>query len=144
MSYYTKQINKIEFYEIEYKEIENINDYFYLKNKVEEVLSKGNKEQFLITAENLRNTAIEEKDRSMCINFPLAISFLFGISAFVLGIIMWEIQNMCTFLLAYGLCIVLYIFIVWLLVKRADSILKLYSKKVIFYDTICKMIRNKE
>lgn len=144
MSYYTKQINKIKFYEIKYREIKNINDYSILKKEVEELLSKGNKEQFLIDVKNFRNTATEEKDRSMCINLPLVISLLFGISAFVLGIIMRSTQNICTFIIEYAVCLILYIFVVWLLVNRANSILKLYSKKIIFYDTICKMIKGKE
>ncbi|MGN0318158.1 MAG: hypothetical protein ACI4E1_09545 [Lachnospira sp.] len=85
MNYYQKNIIKVNFYGIEYRKISNINDYSILENEVEGVLSKGNKAQFLIDAENLCNSAKEEKDRSMCINLPLCISLIFGICAFVLG-----------------------------------------------------------
>ena len=64
MNYYKKNIDKVNFYGIKYRKISNINDYSILKKEVEGVLYKANKVQFLIDAENLCNSAKEEKDGS--------------------------------------------------------------------------------
>lgn len=144
MGFYSKHIDKVHFYGIKHREINNVNDNFILENEIKDVMAKGNKLQFLIDAENLRNQSLEEKDRSMNINFAIVVSLLFGLISLAMGIFFEPTKEIPTFLIKYSVCLVIYITVVWVLVKRANEILKLYNAKIIFFDTICKIIRGKE
>lgn len=143
MNYYDEEISKIDFYGIKYITIKTVNDYIFLEREIDNLLAKLNKNECLITAENLKNMASEEKERSISVHFPLTMSLLFGICAFVLGCLFSNPGGLGRFMLSYIICIAMYFIVVVLLLNRANMILNIRNKKITFYDTICKIIRNK-
>lgn len=143
MSFYTKEISKINFAGIKYRKINNINDYFLMEKEVRELISCGDKKQFWINAENLKNSAIEEKEISINACFPLVSSFLFSIGAFALGFISAASANdgICEFITKYIVAVITYLIIIVIIVRHYDIIIKVRNKKITFYKTICEMIK---
>lgn len=142
MSFYSKNIKCVEFYGVKYRKINNINDSNMLKKEVEDILVNGNREQFLIDAENMKNKTLEEKDISMNINFSLVCSFVFGIISLVFGFLFGKVQNIASFYIAYIAAISANMIVIWLLVTRTREIFKLMNDKILFYETVCKIIEN--
>lgn len=135
---------QVEFYGIKYKKVTNINDYCVLKKEVKGIVAYGDKNQFLIDVENMKNQSIEEKEKSMTINFSLVCSFVFGLISLLSSVLFGNIENVKSFVIAYVIVLVVNaIAIIWL-VTRAKNILKLRNDKIIFYETLQKMIMDKE
>lgn len=101
MSFYSEHIKNIEFYGVKYRKINNINDRYMLEKEVKDVLVNGNREQFLIDAENMKNQSLEEKDISMSINFSLVTSSMFGLISLVFGAILGQAKNIILFYATY-------------------------------------------
>lgn len=144
MSYYDKQINKIDYYGIKYIFINNVNDYKNLKKDIDNILLNMDKTQCIIDAENSLNQVKDEKDKSLCINLPLVISLLFGIAGAFLGFIFGKVGGIKDFISVYVVAVVIYIFILFLIIKRARKILDVYNRKIVFYDTICRIIKEEK
>lgn len=140
MDYFEKHIDKVNFKGIAYREIKTINDYSMLENEVRKLLETGNKTQFLIDAENLKNESVEEKERNLSVNLPLVMSLSFGVWSFILGIIFGGVDKIIAISWGYITCFVIYFLLVAYLAIRTDNILKLHTRKIVFYDTICRII----
>lgn len=140
MDFFEKRIVKVNFNGITYKEIRNTNDYIMLEDEVRKLLEKGDKTQFLIDAENLKNESVEEKERNLSINLPLAMSLLFGTTSLILGIIFGGVDKFIAIIFGNIICVVVNLGLVVYFVGRTDNILKLYTRKIVFYDTICRII----
>lgn len=143
MSYYNEEVSKINYYGIKYREIKDINDYVILEREVDNLVANGNKRQLLISAINLKNKAIEEKDNKLSVHLPLVSSMLFGIGASALTLFNINGNSLWNFIKGYGLSIIVYFIIVCIMLKKAEIILKVCNKKIVFYDTICEMIKNR-
>ena len=102
MNYYDEQMEKIKFYEIEYIDVNTINDYIFLEKKIDKLLVDFDKKECLIKAENLRNKADEEKQKLISVYYPSMI-----------------------------------------LNKRTSTILRISENKIMFYNRICEIIREK-
>ena len=137
MSFCSKHIKNIEFYGVKYRKINNINDRYMLEKEVKDALVNGNREQFLIDAENMKNQSLEEKDVSMSINFSLVMSFMFGIVSLVFGVFLGKAQDIISFYVVYLVSIGLNMVVIFLLVNRARDILKYMNDKILFYSEIC-------
>ena len=125
MNYYDEEISKIDFYGIKYVDIKTVNDYIFLEKEIDNLLAKLNKNECLITAENFKNMA------SISIHFPLTMSLLFGICAFVLGCLFSNPGGLGRFMFSYIICIAMYFIVVALLLNRANMILNIRNKKII-------------
>lgn len=143
MSYYNEEVSKINYYGIKYREIKDINDYVILEREVDNLVANGNKRQLLISSINLKNKAIEEKDNKLSVHLPLVSSMLFGIGASALTLFNINGNSLWNFIKGYGLSIIVYFIIVCIMLKKAEIILKVCNKKIVFYDTICEMIKNR-
>lgn len=143
MSYYNEEVSKINYYGIKYREIKDINDYVILEREVDNLVANGNKRQLLISAINLKNKVIEEKDNKLSVHLPLVSSMLFGIGASALTLFNINGNRLWNFIKGYGLSIIVYFIIVCIMLKKAEIILKVCNKKIVFYDTICEMIKNR-
>lgn len=141
MNYYDKQMEKIDYYGIKYIFISSVYDYNKLKKEIDTILLSKDKTQCVIVAENSLNQVKGEKDKSLCINLPLVISLLFGISGLVLGFIFGKVGGIEDFISVYVVAIVIYIFILLFIIKRAQVILDVHNRKIVFYDTICRIIK---
>ena len=138
--YYSKHIAEVTFHNIQYREIKNVDDYINLEKEIWSVV-KDNRAQFLIDAENLKDQSIEEKDKSMIINFSLSASLVFGVTSLVMGTLFGTIAGIVSFFRIYILDIAICMFAVFLLVETTNDILKFRNRKIIFYETICQIIR---
>ena len=134
--YYSKHIAEVTFHNIQYREIKNVDDYINLEKEIWSVV-KDNRAQFLIDAENLKDQSIEEKDKSMIINFSLSASLVFGVISLVMGTLFGTIAGIVSFFAYISICM----FAVFLLVETTNDILKFRNRKIIFYETICQIIR---
>lgn len=143
MSYYNEEMSKINYYGIKYMEIKDINDYVILERGVADLVANGDKRQFLISAINLKNKAIEEKDNRLSVHLPLVSSMLFGIGSSALTLFNINGDSLWNFTWGYALSIGVYSIIVCIILKRAETILKIRNKKIVFYDTICEMIKDR-
>lgn len=76
--------------------IKNVDDYINLEKEIWSVV-KDNRAQFLIDAENLKDQSIEEKDKSMIINFSLSASLVFGVISLVMGTLFGTIAGIVSF-----------------------------------------------
>ena len=94
--YYSKHIVEVTFHNIQYREIKNVDDYINLEKEIWSVV-KDNRAQFLIDAENLKDQSIEEKDKSMIINFSLSASLVFGVISLVMGTLFGTIAGIVSF-----------------------------------------------
>lgn len=144
MNYYDKQMEKIDYYGIKYIFIESVYDYNKLKKKIDTILLNNDKTQCVIDAENSLNRVKDEKDKSLCINLPLVISLLFGISGLVLGFIFGKVGGIKDFISVYVVTILIYILILFLIIKRAQVILDVHNRKMVFYDTICRILKERK
>ena len=102
---------------------------------MEDLLEKGNKMQFLIDAENMKNESLEKKEISTTVCFSLVSIMLFGIVSFVMKEVFWEE--------CYIIKIALNILAIHILVNTTKFNARLSNKKIIFYDTISKIIKDK-
>lgn len=143
MKYIDKEISKIDFYGIKYSEINDVNDYSLLKSKIDHLLKEGDKRQYLISAENSKIKAEYEKDKSMNINLGLTQSLLFCICGYICGYLCGvKTYEILGFIIISIICFALAFFIVWLIIRKAQVVLVAKNKKIIFYDTICRIIKN--
>lgn len=143
MKYIDKEISKIDFYGIKYKEIKNVNDYSILKSEIDHLLKGNDKIEYLISAENNKIKAEYEKDKSMNINLSLVQSLLFCICGYVCGYYSsGKTSGVLGFIIDFIICFALAFFITCLIIKRAQVILDLKNKKIIFFDTICRIIKD--
>lgn len=143
MKYIDKEISKIDFYGIKYKEIKNVNDYSILKSEIDHLLKGNDKIEYLISAENNKIKAEYEKDKSMNINLSLVQSLLFCIYGYVCGYYSsGKTSGVLGFIINLIICSALAFFITYLIIKRAQVILDLKNKKIIFFDTICRIIKD--
>lgn len=140
MKYYEDKIRNVEFYGIKYRKVTNINEYNVLEKEVKEIVSCGDKKQFMIEVENMKEQSLEEKDISMTINFSLVSTFLFGIISYVIGALFGTTKSISYFLFGYIVAIVLYMFLMTILVNRARDILRLCNDKAKFFELIRRMI----
>ena len=143
MKYIDKEMSKIDFYGIKYRKIKDVNDYSLLKSEIDHLLKEGDKKQYLISAENSKIKAEYEKDKSMNINLSLAQSLLFCICGYICGYLGGgKTYEILEFIKGFIICFALAFFIVWLIIMRAQVVLNAKNKKIIFYDTICRILKN--
>ncbi len=140
MGYFEKEIQKINFYGIQYREINDINDYLFLKKEINELFKNIDKKQGLITAKNSYKSAEKEKEKSLGINFPVAVSILFGLYGFVMGIIFSKVENVWV-IYVY---IILAIIISAIIITRANKILKVRNNEINFFEVICEIIKEEQ
>lgn len=77
----------------------------------------------------------------MIINFSLSASLVFGVISLVMGTLFGTIAGIVSFFRIYILDIAICMFAVFLLVETTNDILKFRNRKIIFYETICQIIR---
>ena len=137
MNYYDEQIAKIKFYEIEYVDVNTINDHIFLEKKIDKLLVDFDKKECLIKAENLRNKADEEKQKLISVYYPSVMSITFGIYQLVTSVLFNSL------VLIVLISAVLNIVASMILNKRTSTILRISENKIMFYNRICEIIREK-
>lgn len=137
MNYYDEQMEKIKFYEIEYIDVNTINDYIFLEKKIDKLLVDFDKKECLIKAENLRNKADEEKQKLISVYYPSVMSITFGIYQLVTSVLFNSL------VLIVLISAVLNIVASMILNRRTSTILRISENKIMFYNRICEIIREK-
>ena len=137
MNYYDEQMAKIKFYGNEYMDVNTIYDNIFIEKKYEKLLFDIDKKEFLIKAENLRNKADEEKQKLISVYYPSIISFTFSIYQLVTSVLFNSL------VLIVLISAVLNIIASMILNKRTSTILRISENKIMFYNRICEIIREK-
>lgn len=144
MGYYEKEIQKINFYGIQYREINDINDYLILKKEINDLFKNIDKNQGYITAKNSYKSAEKEKEKSLVINFSIAVSILFGLYGFDTELIFSTPKSVLGIILCFAGYIFLVMFISAMIITRANKILKVRNNEINFFEVICEIIKEEQ